>query len=185
MSESERTSSGAPGAPQGRFGEETFAATISPYRPGENDLWDRLGEEWDLVEGLAPETFKVYVRWGDGTDSKSGLISGLCLADGPVTARAIRSIPIGQLELLRRSDTGFPMGLIKAHLKPLRRSDYADPEQFAEQVAHYYLNFSNMSSKPAKEMADHSGVPVTTVRGWIREARLRGKLPPGTKGKAG
>jgi hypothetical protein len=45
--------------------------------------------------------------------------------------------------------------------------------------------FSQITHHPAKAMAEHSHVPVSTVRGWIREARLRGKLPPGTRGRAG
>lgn len=165
--------------------ERGFMALIQPYEAGQDEFWDQLGESWYLVEHLTPESVKVYVRWGDGSESQPSAISGLCVSGGPVTARLIRSIQVGRLEMLRPNDRGFPTGFIRNELAPLRRDKAEDPEQFAARVAMYYSAFSRVSSKPAKEIADHSGVPVTTVRGWIREARLRGKLPPGTRGKAG
>jgi hypothetical protein len=38
---------------------------------------------------------------------------------------------------------------------------------------------------PAQSIADANGVPVRTVYGWFREARRRGILEPGRKGRAG
>ena len=49
----------------------------------------------------------------------------------------------------------------------------------------WHIAASQITSHPAKAIAEHSDVPGGTVHGWIHEARLRGKLPPGTKGRAG
>lgn len=67
----------------------------------------------------------------------------------------------------------------------LTRPDGTDPDGFAAQVAAAYREYVQTTRSPAVEIAKEAGVPVGTVRGWIREARRRGKLPEGRKGKAG
>ncbi|MFD0685904.1 hypothetical protein [Actinomadura fibrosa] len=155
------------------------AWAVIPYQPGEDETWDQLGEDWSAVRGMTPASVRLYARWGTGP------LTGVCLVGEAVTASLVRSIPVGRLELLNRNESGFPIGLLKKELAPLQRERNTDPERFAEQVANYYTGFARWSSRPVKEMAEHSGVPVATMRSWIREARLRGKLPPGTRGKAG
>lgn len=155
------------------------------YKPGVDPFWDQLGPDWQAVDGLTPRPVRVYVLWETSDDGKGRHIAGFCVAGGPVTASLVRSIPIGRLERLGPLPDGFAEGAIRSDLAPLQRIKGEDPEVFADRVATYYRMFSQSSSKPAKEIADHSEVPVATVRGWIREARMRGKLPPGTQGKAG
>lgn len=157
---------------------------LPDYKAGQDDLWDQLGEDWRAVDGIA-EGLRIYVRW-DRPAGERARVSGLCVSGGPVTTETLRAIPISRLENLsatldrveNRADQ--PEGLA-----PLVRRRGDDPEEFAERVAEYYRWFATFSNKPAKIIADHSGVPVGTVRGWIREARLRGKLSPGTQGRAG
>lgn len=67
----------------------------------------------------------------------------------------------------------------------LTRPDGTDPDGFAARVAAAYREYAPQTRAPALKIAEEAGVPVATVRSWIREARRRGKLPQGHKGKAG
>lgn len=67
----------------------------------------------------------------------------------------------------------------------LTRPGSADPDEFYPLVARAYLEYAPQTRAPAKEIAAEASVPITTVHRWIREARRRGFLPPGRKGKAG
>jgi hypothetical protein len=67
----------------------------------------------------------------------------------------------------------------------LTRPDGSDPDGFAGRVAEAYREYVMQTRSPAVKIAEEAGVPVGTARGWIREARRRGKLPQGRKGKAG
>ncbi|SDJ94175.1 hypothetical protein [Nonomuraea jiangxiensis] len=156
---------------------------LPEYETSEDELWSRLGEEWQVVNGVHPDV-QVYVRWQvrDG----SYRLSGLCVIGEDVTTDVMRSIPVGRLaNLPGLIATGMPREQFLRELAPLARRKEEDPDEFSQRVAWYYRAFSALSPRPAKDIADHSHVPVATVRGWIREARLRGKLPPGKKGKAG
>jgi hypothetical protein len=61
------------------------------------------------------------------------------------------------------------------------------PDRFYESVAtaYEYLVTEKGSRRPALELAERNDVPVTTVHRWITEARRRGLLGPGVKGRAG
>ncbi|MWA02183.1 hypothetical protein F8568_017735 [Actinomadura sp. LD22] len=153
------------------------------YEPGADELWDRLGEDWQAVDGIHPGA-RVYVRWRTEAGARP-VVTGFCAA-GDITTDVLRAVPVSRLENLRvlldqaRSKDDF-----LAELVPLTRHKGEAPEEFSNRVAYYYRIFAASSSSPTKDLAEHSGVPLPTVRGWIREARLRGLLPPGTRGKAG
>jgi len=59
------------------------------------------------------------------------------------------------------------------------------PDFFYRQIADVYLEYAQVSHRPAVDLADNHSVPVTTAHRWIKEARRRGFLPPGRPGKAG
>jgi hypothetical protein len=59
------------------------------------------------------------------------------------------------------------------------------PDVFYRQVADVYLEFAAASARPARDLADRHGVPVSTAHRWVKEARRRGFLPPGRPGKSG
>jgi hypothetical protein len=59
------------------------------------------------------------------------------------------------------------------------------PDVFYRQVADTYLDLAQASHRPAGEIADSHGVPVSTAHRWVKEARRRGFLPPGRPGKTG
>jgi hypothetical protein len=168
-----------------------------PKREGSEDkTWDQLGDEWRAVDGVV-EGHRIYVKWTYIEDGSSHL-SGLHIADVPITSDLLRAIQVGRLENAGRNladlaaeklysaiATGLPASEGGGLAPPLRREKGEDPEVFADRVAQYYRVFSGISSKPAKMISVASDVPLATVHGWIREARLRGKLPPGKRGKAG
>ncbi|MEV4508056.1 hypothetical protein AB0K00_03750 [Dactylosporangium sp. NPDC049525] len=59
------------------------------------------------------------------------------------------------------------------------------PDVFYREVADVYLDFAQDSPRPACDLADQHGVPVSTAHRWVKEARRRGFLPPGRPGKTG
>jgi hypothetical protein len=59
------------------------------------------------------------------------------------------------------------------------------PDSFYRDVAHAYRELAQSTARPAAELAEVGGVPVTTAHRWIKEARRRGFLPPGRPGRAG
>jgi hypothetical protein len=69
--------------------------------------------------------------------------------------------------------------------KRLTRPDGTDPDAFYRQVAQAYREYAPETRAPAVAIAKEAGVPAGTAQGWVREARRRGFLPPGRKGKAG
>lgn len=154
------------------------ALELPEYQPGQDETWDRLGKDWQAIEG-AIDGARLYVTWAKRDDGRSEL-SGLCVQASPVTSDLLRAIPVARLGRVPAAER-FDV----TELAPLRRRKDDAPEEFADRVAWYYRVFGQMTSHPAKAIADHSHVPVGTVRGWIREARMRGKLPPGTRGRAG
>jgi hypothetical protein len=59
------------------------------------------------------------------------------------------------------------------------------PDSFYLAVADAYSYLALISPRPSVELADRNRVPVTTTRRWVKEARRRGLLAPGQKGRRG
>ncbi|HEX8135800.1 MAG TPA: hypothetical protein VF880_20505 [Actinomycetes bacterium] len=59
------------------------------------------------------------------------------------------------------------------------------PDAFYKAVADAYRFLALASRRPAVELADANGVPPSTTRRWVKEARRRGLLAPGQKGRRG
>jgi hypothetical protein len=59
------------------------------------------------------------------------------------------------------------------------------PDGFYEKVAIAYERLSVRSNRPAAEIAEAVGVPLTTAHRWVKRARQLGYLPPGQKGRRG
>lgn len=70
-------------------------------------------------------------------------------------------------------------------LVKLSRPTGRDSDSFYRDVASAYAELARATRAPAKVLAEEAEVPITTVHRWVREARRRGFLPPGRKGKAG
>jgi hypothetical protein len=58
-------------------------------------------------------------------------------------------------------------------------------DAFYQAVAEVYLQLVRYVRSPAGAIADANNVPVSTAHRWIKVARARQYLPPGTRGKAG
>lgn len=154
------------------------------FGQGKDDLWDRLGAEWQAVDGVHPDA-RLYVRWHE-EEGERPKVTGFCVSGDHITTDVIRSVPVSRLENLRALlKDAKPKEDFLAELVPLARRHGERPEEFSKRVAWYYKIFATTSSSPTKDLAEHADVPLATMRGWIREARLRGELPPGTRGKAG
>jgi hypothetical protein len=69
--------------------------------------------------------------------------------------------------------------------EPLTRPDGTDPDSFYRDVADRYTELVMETKAPAKALADEANVPVSSVHRWIRQARARGFLAAGRKGRAG
>jgi hypothetical protein len=82
---------------------------------------------------------------------------------------------------LRRRSTGSLKGRRR---RALGRPDGKDPDRFYRRFAEAYRSAATESNKPAVVIAEENGVPVETVRRWTKEARRRGHLARGTKGRA-
>lgn len=71
-------------------------------------------------------------------------------------------------------------GVASGRKGPARKTD-----EFYRQLAAAYSSATRQSRRPAIDLAEANGVPVRTVHRWIAEARKRGFLPPGQKGRRG
>lgn len=58
------------------------------------------------------------------------------------------------------------------------------PDSFYRDVAIIYSHIAGQDHNPAHRMAEINDVPVTTVHGWVKEARARGLLAPARRGTA-
>jgi hypothetical protein len=59
------------------------------------------------------------------------------------------------------------------------------PDKFYRAVARLYRRLARTTNRPAAVIAEANSVPLTTAHRWIKEARKRGHLPPGQKGRRG
>lgn len=135
--------------------------------------------DWQRIDGFTD--CDLHIRVALDANGRKRVV-GLRLDGGPVTADLLRSLPVGRIENMLNVDRMGPQFL--AGLPPLRRQPGVGPDEFMDVVASYYRYFSTLTARPVKRMADHAEVPLPTAHGWVREARLRGKLPPGHQGKA-
>lgn len=58
-------------------------------------------------------------------------------------------------------------------------------DAFYRSVAEVYRRAAALHRGPAAVLAEANGVPVSSVHSWVKEARRRGFLPPGIRGRAG
>lgn len=85
----------------------------------------------------------------------------------------------------KRSAAARTKGDAKAN-EPLpftKRAKGESLDRFYRRVAQFYRVSVLATGTPARDMAEAAGVPVSTSKWWIREARARGYLPPPAKGQ--
>jgi hypothetical protein len=92
------------------------------------------------------------------------------------------------LEQVRRIDEALkqmPAPRLSVHARLKAPDTVPYPDEFFADVAESYLAALQMGERPGPFLADLWQVPITSVHGWIKQARRRGILAPGRKGKAG
>jgi hypothetical protein len=129
----------------------------------------------------------------------------LHLGDEPVTAAGLRAVPLGRITawtnappvaarirehihervVLPGPDDFATMHSRGFSARPLRIPDRPYGDDFYRQVAAAYSALAEQVARPAAELAEVNDVPVSSVHSWVKEARKRGFLGPGRKGKAG
>jgi hypothetical protein len=117
------------------------------------------------------------------------VLAGVMLLGDAITADQLRKVPIAALENSRNlSQEGVAaydqMRVELAKLPPLVRDDLSG-EDFSRLVAEHFKIWARHVPHPAAAMAVEWTVKPPTMHTWIREARLRGFLPPAKRGKAG
>lgn len=151
----------------------------------------------------------VHVRVEAHDDGRLGLAELRVI--GQPTSELLRAIPVGRIEATANAQlTVVDASVVPAPVRRRRRATAGAPQpptpndtgwerprpdaptgqggrpdRFYADVAAEYQHLTRMSRRPATDLADQYGVPVTTAHRWIKEARRRGLLAPGRPGKAG
>lgn len=148
----------------------------------------QVSGEWYRVDGLSDLGVHVHIDRGD---ERAPVVTQVQLTAGTVLAEHLRKVPLGEIERLLRYDTSVvgigPSG--EAALVPpppvSRRLSGEDDVAFYHRVARSYRYHAGRTSAPSRAIAEESGVPVGTVRRWIKEARTARAIGPGRRGRAG
>ena len=165
------------------------------------------GGGWLL--GSNAQTDRVAVRFAKNQAGRWEPIELRMDADRPLDSTMLRRVPLAAMESVANGvgrqhledrlhwsepEPGWrPPGMapgqawipkaprLRAKVPPgVKKND-----AFYQRVAASYSARAAQSNRPAVEMANANGVPVTTVHRWVKEARRRGFLPPGQKGRRG
>jgi hypothetical protein len=169
--------------PEDPFGEPEGLSA----REVETQLGELLGGEWagyyrgQILPGSA--------LWARFTKSESGrqVLSGLLLLGDAITGEQLRKVPVAVMENSQNLTEAYWKGELRedlAKLPPLQRQSDMSAEDFSRLVAEHYRAWAKAVPSPAAAIAAEWGVKPPTVHSWIREARLRGFLPPARRGKS-
>lgn len=142
----------------------------TPVRPIVESHFDDVARSVETVLSDGCTVQLTLLRKPDGAWGVSSLV-----VTGDVSSETLRQIHIGRL--LATGVVGEAQGR-----QPLGRPD--GREHFYRMVAEAYRSAAAESSRPAILLAEENGVPVETVRRWVKEARRRGHLTRGRKGRA-
>jgi hypothetical protein len=119
------------------------------------------------------------------TKNESGryVLSMVVLTGDAITTDIVRRVPVVALE----NSVNISGNDVRAEidtLPPLRRTPGMTPEEFSRLVAQHYTTWARGVPHPVAAMAADAGAKLPTVHTWVREARLRGFLPPAKRGKS-
>jgi hypothetical protein len=148
-----------------------------------------LGDGWYAWVPAPASPVNVQVRFEPRKDGRLRIV-GLRL-EGPVSAEALRSVPVGRIEAAANAQltdlAPYRKRKTDARVPDVLRDNAVRgyPDAFYDSVAGAYRNLVATSKKPVSELAAANDVPVTTAQRWVKEARRRGLLAPGHPGKSG
>lgn len=148
------------------------------------------GHEWEGFHGFIVGDFDdekpgtaLFLSYAEDESGRQILDGLLFLRDG-ITAESLRKIPVAALERKHNVDkVSAQLDEVLSKLPPLARTPGMTPEDFSGLVASHYKAWARVAANPASIMAELAGVPSPTMHTWIREARLRGFLPPASRKK--
>jgi hypothetical protein len=161
------------------FGEPDVRAIEEHLTHQHGGIWTGY-HEGDSVPGAAVWTQVQR----DETSGRLVLTGLLLLTTGALTADQLRKVQVDALENSANLTHGEDPHAELAKLPPLKRTAGMAPEEFSQLVAEHYRLWARAVPHPVSAMAAEYGVPVPTVHTWIREARLRGLLPPAQRRKS-
>lgn len=148
----------------------------------EQALTSAFGGRWRSWRSDKAPFHRSAALFTEGKDGRL-VMSGLLILDDAITTDRLKSVPVRALEnswnLTRNNDA-------RERIRELPKLDRGSrsPEEFAQLVAEHYRAWSAIVPHPVAAMAADAGVKAPTVHGWVREARLRGFLPPAKRGKS-
>lgn len=169
---------GVPWSEAGTYG--TFVGGV-----GRNGQWAVELEFVALDGGLYCHSVRIR------PDGVRFMKSTVELPAGGITSRVLSSIKLEEIFLsLRIAERALGSSTPEAEPRPQpagpRRGRPPLEDKHYRKVARMYLNAMRKApGRPIPWMAEKLGHEPSTVRGWVGEARRRGFLTPGTRGKAG
>lgn len=178
----------------------------------ERDLSYEEGDKLDeiLFRGEAPPV-GARARWSVIKNERTGERAWLRMHGGTTAAvtglvfvpeqqntriinRSVRSIPLAAIELASQEENLRLRRQLEQDLfhrqedwKPsLPLGSPREVEDFHHRVALQFLDLKQRGfSRPVAQMAEINQRPLKTVQGWVTDARKKGLLPPGKRGRAG
>ncbi|TWG23576.1 hypothetical protein [Actinoplanes teichomyceticus] len=157
----------------------------------EEALGELFGGEWSgRHRGRLLDDAAVFSRFSESPSGRKVLTGLLLLGDATsaIKGETLRKVPVARMENSNNLTRSYWEGDLAAALKdlpPLRREAGMSAEQFSQLVAKHYEAWAPAVPSPAAAIAAEWGVKSATVHSWIREARLRGYLPPARQGRQG
>ncbi|MFD5673686.1 hypothetical protein [Streptomyces sp. NPDC127040] len=149
----------------------------------EGSLTEQFGGLWRAWSSDKAPFRRSVAQFTEGKDGRL-VMSGLLILDDAITTDRLKSVPVRALEnswnLTRNADAREEIRAL-----PKLSREGRTPEEFADLVAQHYKAWAAIAPHPVSAMAADAQVKAPTVHGWVREARLRGFLPPASRGKAG
>jgi hypothetical protein len=137
----------------------------------------------DVLRQVQPTRILAYLRDDIAVIAESDEVA--VIMDGP-TMLALNASGISDDEVtLGELRSRTPAKVKGRRRRALGRPDGVDTDTFYGKVATAYRSAAIDSRQPATLLAEENDVPVETVRRWVKEARRRGFLPAGDKGRAG
>jgi len=162
-----------------------------------------------LWQGIDFEDLQVHVRVERGTDDRVKIVELRLVGD--IDGPTLRNLPIARMEAsLNQPGLAQPLDLriesgaevdvsgitaeelykdVREQRPPRMKltvpSTFKKPDEFYQRVAVAYSHLAARSNRPAADLADRNDVPRSTAHRWVKEARRRGFLPPGQKGRGG
>jgi hypothetical protein len=136
----------------------------------------------------------AHIRYRIGTNEAGGVaVVEVRITASDITTNTLRAIHPGRaIARARYESASATVAGPTAHLDiaagaclVVGRPDGTDPEGFYARFADAYRLAAYQTSAPVPVLAETNDVPTETVRRWVKEARRRGYVEEGRKGRAG